>query len=366
MCHGRLTSGLEPACVNACPENAIEIEIVDQLEWRSDYAAANAPGMPNAGYTISTTRITLPPDSTATLERVDIETLRPEHPHWSLVWMTSLIQLSAGTLSVALLSRHSGPVALTIILVLTAFTLNISVLHLGRPVYAWRALKMWRRSWLSREVLLFGLFFAALTSLTLASWLEPLHRLLFASAVVVVLKLAAPAIGIAGLLASACIYLVPARPAWNMQHTPIDFLLSAGVLGCAAMPVLLLATNEIHNLPQLRALELVRTGTSFPAWPLILSSALWMLNHIVRAVRLHHSNVYERRAAASLMNTHNLRGTFLVGFAFVTLAILLTLAGQPTLALPAALAGIVAARYLFFVSVVPLNMALTFVRQVHA
>ena len=31
-----------------------------------------------------------------------------------------------------------------------------------------------------------------------------------------------------------------------------------------------------------------------------------------------------------------------------------------------ALAGVVAARYLFFVSVVPLNMALTFVRRVHA
>ena len=28
MCHGRLTDGLEPACVNACPEAAIEIEIV--------------------------------------------------------------------------------------------------------------------------------------------------------------------------------------------------------------------------------------------------------------------------------------------------------------------------------------------------
>jgi hypothetical protein len=91
-----------------------------------------------------------------------------------------------------------------------------------------------------------------------------------------------------------------------------------------------------------------------------------MLNHIVRAIRLHHSDVYEQRAAASLLNTHNLRGTFLVGFAFVILAVLLTLAGEPALALPAALAGIVAARYLFFVSVVPLNMALTFVRRVHA
>ena len=366
MCHGRLTSGLEPACVNACPENAIEIEIVDQLEWRSDYAAANAPGMPNAGHTISTTRITLPPGSTATLERVDIETLRTEHPHWSLVWMTSLIQLSAGTLAVALLSRHSGPVALTIILALTAFTLNISVLHLGRPAYAWRALKMWRRSWLSREVLLFGLFFAALTSLTIVAWLETVHRLPLALVVMNVLKLAAPLIGIAGLLASARIYLVPARPAWNMQHTPIDFLLSAGVLGCAAMPLLLLVTSVIQSLPQLQVLKIGTTGTSFPVWPLIFCSAFWMLNHIVRAIRLHHSEVYEQRAAASLLNTHNLRGTFLVGFAFVILAILLTLAGESALALPATLAGIVAARYLFFVSVVPLNMALTFVRRVHA
>ncbi len=62
----------------------------------------------------------------------------------------------------------------------------------------------------------------------------------------------------------------------------------------------------------------------------------------------------------------NLRGIFLVSFAFVGLAILLSLIGMPLLALPAALAGVISARYLFFVSVVPLNMALTFVRSVHA
>jgi DMSO reductase anchor subunit len=366
MCHGRLTDGLEPACVNACPESAIEIEIVNQLEWRSDHAAGNAPGMPNAGVTISTTRITLPENAQATLERVDIETLRPELPHWSLVWMTSLIQLSAGILVAALLSHHDGPVALTLILALTAFTLNISVLHLGRPAYAWRALKMWRRSWLSREVLLFGLFFVALIALTSATWLNTLHVLSVPIALIF-LKVLASTLGIAGILASAYIYLVPARPAWNTPHTPVDFLLSAALLGSAAAPLLIDITTALRTIPQLHALTSLPTATaSFPLWPLILSSTLWIVNHIIRTARLHHAPVYERRATASLLNTQNLRGVFLVSFAFVGLAILLSLAGMPVLALPTVLAGVISARYLFFVSVVPLNMALTFVRSVHA
>jgi formate dehydrogenase iron-sulfur subunit len=91
MCHGRLTDGLEPACVNACPESAIEIEIVDKTSWRIDYAAAESPGMPAAGLTISTTRITLPPSADAKLERVDIGRIQPEHAHPSLVFMTTLI-----------------------------------------------------------------------------------------------------------------------------------------------------------------------------------------------------------------------------------------------------------------------------------
>jgi formate dehydrogenase iron-sulfur subunit len=371
MCHGRLTDGLEPACVNACPESAIEIEIMNQLEWRSDYAAGDAPGMPNAGVTISTTRITLPDNAQATLERVDVETLRPEHPHWSLVWMTSLIQLSAGTLVAALVSHHDGPIALTLILALTAFTLNISVLHLGRPAYAWRALKMWRRSWLSREVLLFGLFFASLAALVAASWIDALHLLAIPSTFLLLLKILAPSFGIAGILASAYIYLVPARPAWNTPHTPIDFLLSSAVLGSAAAPLLILAVaaafHSIQAVPFLRPITLSSAATTqFPLWPLQFFAALWMLNHILRTIRLHHAAVYERRASASLLNTQSLRGIFLVSFAFIGLAVLLSLADMPFLALPAALAGVLSARYLFFVSVVPLNMALTFVRSVHA
>jgi hypothetical protein len=150
-----------------------------------------------------------------------------------------------------------------------------------------------------------------------------------------------------------------------MLHTPVDFLLSTVMLGSAAAPLLLRSTSALHRLPQLHSLTL-SPHTSFPLWPLILSCGLWMINRIVRVIRLNISASYEHRASSSLLNTDELRGTFLVSFALVGLALLLTLTGYPLLALPAALGGVISARYLFFVSVVPLNMALTFVRSVHA
>ncbi len=365
MCHGRLTDGLEPACVDACPEAAIEIEIVDKLAWRSDYALADAPGMPSAGHTISTTRITLPRETAVTLERVDVETLRPEHPHWSLVWMTTLIQLSVGTLAAAILSGHAGPVAVTLLLLLTFLTLNVAVLHLGRPAFAWRALKMWRRSWLSREVLLFGLFFGALTLLAGVTWLAAVHQLPLAAPVLLLLRIIAPALGIAGLLASAYIYLVPARPAWNTLHTPMDFVLSAGVLGSTAAPVLIRTTTAICMLHAVCNVDLPAASMGFSSWPVLLFGGCWTVNHLVRIGCLYHSALYERRATASLLSTGELRGTTLVSIAFVLLALLLALTGFAVCALVAAFAAVLTARYLFFVSVVPLNMALTFVRSVH-
>jgi DMSO reductase iron-sulfur subunit len=364
MCHGRLTEGLEPACVNACPENAIEIEIVDLLEWRSDYAAANSPGMPSAGHTISTTRITVPENSVANLERVDVATPRLEHAHWSLVWMTSLIQLSIGSFLTAVFASRTDAVTLLLLLALTTLTLNISVLHLGRPAYAWRALKMWRRSWLSREVLLFGLFFGALGLLTAFQWIRLLHPSDSSSFLRLLLTATTLIAGIAGIVASACIYLVPARPAWNLSHTPIDFLLSACLLGVTAAPAL---SQSAAALGWTLGISAPRVSASdLGLLPLVTITILWILNLAVRTVRLNRSSMYERRATASLLNTDQLRGTFLVSFALVGLAVLLSIAGYPKCALPAALAGVISSRYLFFVSVVPLNMALTFVRSVHA
>jgi formate dehydrogenase iron-sulfur subunit len=365
MCHGRLTDGLEPACVNACPEAAIEIEIVDMLEWRSDYALAESPGMPAAGHTISTTRITLPPNSTAKLERVDTGRIGLEHAHFSLVFMTTLIQAATGSLSFALFFNAVEPTLLIALFAITAVALNISVFHLGRPAYAWRALKMWRRSWLSREVLLFGLFFGSLTLLTAGvcaaalppSWLVRLHATAiepFQHLSSTVLTIEAVAIitallGIGGIVASAFIYLVPARPSWNMAHTPIDFLLSAALIGSVLQPLIgALANGSV--------------STVLTLWTCSIATLIWIANQGIRCIRLHRSGIFEHRASAALLNLSHQRAALISSFLLAAAVPLLAWAGGAALACIAAFGAVLLARYLFFVSVVPLNMALTFTR----
>jgi hypothetical protein len=118
--------------------------------------------------------------------------------------MLVLTQLSAGAflyLSLVAGARQNGAIAA---LAVACVSLGASTLHLGRPVHAWRALKMWRRSWLSREVLLFSLFAAA----AVAAVSDPRD-----------LVRRRRCLGFGGVTASAFIYLVPARPAWNRKGT---------------------------------------------------------------------------------------------------------------------------------------------------
>ena len=360
MCHGRLTDGLEPACVNACPEGAIQIEIVNMLAWRTDYATAESPGMPPAEHTISTTRITLPEPSSGGLNRVDTGRVHQEHPHWSLVVMTTFIQAIIGALCFLPSAGRKNPIVLGLLTIATALTLNLSVLHLGRPAYAWRAVKMWRRSWLSREVLLLGLFFAALCAMTAIAALPiTLHKALPAAAWLTM------AFGIAGIVASAYIYLIPARPAWNKVHTPLDFLLSAALLGSVFPTVLtriaLFATHLHFRTFTLRTFA-PTSPWALPAWPVSAIAAIWITNQAVRMLRLHRSSNFEDQASAGLVLDSPLKRIFTAAILFVALSAAFAGAGYPVMAFVAALAGVLCARYLFFVSVVPLNMALTFLR----
>lgn len=368
MCRGRLEDGLEPACVNACPENAIQIEIVNKIEWLENYAAAESPGLPPAGHTVSTTRLTLPKDSQSWLERVDTGTVRPEHGHPSLVIMTTAMQATVGTLAWLLIRHGLDTIMLTLLALLTAFALNVSVFHLGRPAYAWRAMKMWKRSWLSREVVLFAFFFLSIGACVLASWAGALG---IAAAQKVVLPSAITAVvfGVLGTLASAYIYLVPARPSWNMLHTPIDFVVSAALLGAvlpsvvegpaAMLSGLMMRVALAHGV----VLHMAHAPVHFPALPVLVLAVVWALNQAVKLIRLNRSVQFERHASFNLLRSEGM--WWMVALAFFT-ALATPIFMAAPLPVPAALAALTTVsmgRYLFFVSVVPLNMGLTFVRS---
>ena len=332
MCKGRLEDGLEPACVNACPEAAIEIEIVNMAEWRSNFSGADSPGMPTAAHTISTTRITVP-ETGVPLERVDAGKVHPEHAHPSLVFMTTMMQAVAGAL--AFLSIHTAPSAMSLatLLTITAVALGTSSMHLGRPAYAWRALRMWRRSWLSREVLLFTAFFALLAVSTTNSLLIAIPSVMLS------LSRVTCVVGLLATIASACIYLVPARPSWNTPHTPIDFVLTAAMLGSTFSACF---------------------GQAHVFSTAVIASA-WVANHVLRIYRLRTSTTFEDRASYSLLTSNDLLPLSLLALLAVALGLIALATGHAVSAVLLTWTATLLARHLFFVSVVPLKMALTFV-----
>jgi formate dehydrogenase iron-sulfur subunit len=344
MCHGRLMEGQDPACVNACPEDAIQIEIVKIAEWRDQYrATANAPGMPSADHSISTTRITLPRRLAGDVGKVDLTNLRTEHPHWPLVVMTVLTQLSVGGfiaiwLSETLHARAHRSAAVFALLIAFSALLS-STLHLGRPIHAIRALKMWRRSWLSREVLMFSLFTGFATAYSLELWLGAASAWLLGGLTVL--------FGICGVGASAKLYLVPGRPAWNSPFTILEFFGTTALLGAAIA--------EICD----GAIVVGETALITSALIVFATSGLKMTWCVL-------SQQHELQSTGQLLSTV-LSKHLILRFISLSVGILLLVAAdQPWAHVAGALllvAGEFVGRYLFFVSVVPTNMATGFLAQ---
>jgi len=344
MCHNRLAEGREPACVSACPEGAIEIEIVNIAAWKSEFVmSANAPGLPSADDSISSTRITLPVSLPPDAQKVDLGRVRPEQPHWPLVIMTVLTQLSAGTFTTIWLLQLCGKVtglgaAAIVSLLVGGLALAASTMHLGRPVHAYRALKMWRRSWLSREVLMFTCF-SGIAGLY-AAWL---WSMLPGSAALGALT---SFLGAAGVLASACIYLVRARPAWNSKHTVVEFYLTAALLG-----PLLAASIGVGDRRWLMGAAVAAAGAQ-------------LLNQALKFLWLTSSDIFEAQASARLLSTTltsallGRAALLLVGGIAIPLFLPTAIGACGSLGL--ALAGEILGRYLFFVSVVPKNMAASY------
>src|SRR6266850_1787378 len=167
MCHGRLAAHEAPACVQACPSGAISIQLVSrtEIEHRCSIPNAQLPGAFESSYAKPSTLYTSRKPQPGNSRPVDAQVLRLEPAHWPLVWMLVLTQTAAGMLLVSWLTALLAPQSFAIgrgALAICAFVLlqlglAASIFHLGRPLGAWRAFLGFRHSWMSREIVAFGL-----------------------------------------------------------------------------------------------------------------------------------------------------------------------------------------------------------------
>ena len=329
MCSSRLAVGEAPACVQSCPTRAISIQIVDQdkvLEESHDSTVI--PGAPSSEHTQPSTSFESKKPLSKNMLGSDYYSLKPQHSHPPLIGMLVLTQLSVGAFCVDLLFNliHQGEFVKSmqayhsvVALCLGLLALNVSIFHIGRPMYAFRAFLGLRKSWLSREILGFSLFagfatvYAALfwvghleswTGLTLPEFVKTEGLKKFMGACVA-------GSGILGIICSIMIYDDCKKELWKGSITGLKFFGTAVTLGLAT--ILLASIAGVYFIKPEHTESVVKIYTTTlslllfcsylgkltweasifrhlkdPTYSMSKRSALLMVNHLVTATRLRY------------------------------------------------------------------------------
>jgi DMSO reductase anchor subunit len=154
------------------------------------------------------------------------------------------------------------------------------------------------------------------------------------------------ACGALGITCSARIYIVRARPAWNSGYTVAEFFSTTLLLG----PMFVRLTG-VSDAPWLD-------------WAAACGAASQLITQTAKFLWLTQSEIFELRAS-SLLLSRRFRAAFLTRLGLLVIAgMVLPLALESQVAVIAAfalsLAGEWLGRWLFFVTVVPKNMAAAF------
>lgn len=276
LCYDELEAGRPPACVAACPLRSLDLMVrrVRPAAQPGEYPANPYP-LPDPGFTEPVLFIKPHPGVYRRPSReaeepgadVRLEEAQPERG-WHLaplVGFTVFMQAAVGMFLWLVLFAGVGAMRIGIVrsselisaaylpvLSLAGGAMVVSLLHLGRPLRALEALRNWRSSWLSREIIASGGFILSVAAALLLSQSETntAHILL------PVMLVSGCSWGCTLLFCMGRLYTLKTVPAWSGIWTwaaflPTPFLLGIP-LGMAVLlfnaPGLIMAANPAGRL----------------------------------------------------------------------------------------------------------------------
>ncbi len=305
MCVDRLEVGLKPACVSACVGNALDFGVIEKIPEGREQARVEIPGFPSPEITqpnIRFQQIKQLPDQMKRTDSMPLKYRKDENGryrpaidqkkgrtmHWNLarlssrenplVLFTLAAQTAAGAFALQFLGAQAGvnglvafaqsalyaPLAI-VELLLVAFGLFMSTMHLGKPQRFYRGFNNLRHSPVSREGLGIAIFIGALGlhilfSLPANSLVQSLASAVFGvdvGGLADSLHPVATGFGILAVLASAVglyymtrCYRIKARPFWNHWQVGTAFVGNALSLGALLAGTAVVATLAFtgHNI----------------------------------------------------------------------------------------------------------------------
>lgn len=181
---------------------------------------------------------------------------------WPLAAFTLATQVACGiaiatTLSAATQTQLASATTRALgfsVLPIIAVGLLLSLLHLGRPLSAWRALSNPLQSRLSLEVLLASAFALSAVIFSFTCWTNATAHHLYTGAIT-------SFFGLAAVNASASIYQLPARPIWNSAYVTTSFIGSTVLISALALRLSSPSTDLAVPASLVGAVLLFASGT---------------------------------------------------------------------------------------------------------
>lgn len=230
---------------------------------------------------------------------------------WALIIFTIVMQMAVGAFVVLggvhfFAERRSGIAeadklsdrSLLAIGPVVVFGLLVTLLHLGNPVNAPRAISNFGSSWLSREIVLALVFVIGGAVFAVMQW-----RKVSTPTIRNVIALVVAAVGLVLIFAMASIYRIPTVPAWDSIATPVAFYITTFLLGSLA-----LGAAFVTNFWYVRRKGMDEKNTQYMMlattlrWIALLSILLLGLQFVVIPLYLAWLSTHASAAAAASMS----------------------------------------------------------------